>query len=483
MRAAALLRIARVESAGDGTHARLTLLETLEQVRQLPSPEREYLLEESREVAAAVAPELLAEIPIVPSGRPTQFASGSIVDIMLQHGHLNAAFDYLLHYNDPASFPFHFVANVLHELGTHIHENAARRTLLLRRTVDAWRTCPPTLHHHERHHFIRIFGHFWQELPADQTLTIAHEIVENALQEADNGISAGYMNEIHFSSPRQHHLFEILHVLRRLDPALAQSLIEAHAQLAVAARRFPDGLETMREEAAAEHQRRKASGAICEGGYVFAGDPKDFDRQRSLIESTRRGEYGPSMEDALEKYRQDTSSDSPNYAPKESWPSTGRFRSTLYSAGKRLGTAAAELLDQIPDSDLRLFATIELAAALAGVPEPHITQRRQPTTPESLRKRITDFQPSTGVRNGATDRPTMRSPDGRLIRCPKCLFRPTIDLRWGCQCDHIWNTFLTSGRCPACQFQCEVTRCPQCGEISPHRAWYANDSASPDKEG
>jgi hypothetical protein len=32
-----------------------------------------------------------------------------------------------------------------------------------------------------------------------------------------------------------------------------------------------------------------------------------------------------------------------------------------------MGPDAARLLDQIPDNDLRLFATIELAAALAGV--------------------------------------------------------------------------------------------------------------------
>jgi hypothetical protein len=83
------------------------------------------------------------------------------------------------------------------------------------------------------------------------------------------------MNEIHFSSPRQNTLFQILHVLRHLDSPLAQSLVDSHDQLAVAARRYPNGLETMNEEAEAEAERRKADGAICEGGgYVLAGDPK-----------------------------------------------------------------------------------------------------------------------------------------------------------------------------------------------------------------
>jgi hypothetical protein len=47
-----------------------------------------------------------------------------------------------------------------------------------------------------------------------------------------------------------------------------------------------------------------------------------------------------------------------------------------------MGPKAAEFLEQIPDADLRLFATIELAAALAGVPEPSITHRKQRRPPD-----------------------------------------------------------------------------------------------------
>src|SRR5262249_27010697 len=86
---------------------------------------------------------------------------------------------------------------------------------------------------------------------------------------------SGYRNEIHFSSHRQNTLFQILHVLRHLDPTLAQSLVDSHDQLAVAARRYPNGLETMSEEAEAEAKRRKADGATCGGGgcYVLEDDP------------------------------------------------------------------------------------------------------------------------------------------------------------------------------------------------------------------
>jgi hypothetical protein len=301
-------------------------------------------------------------------------------------------------------------------------------------------------------------------------------VVDWAVAEPDAGTSAGYMKEIHFSSRRQNTLFQILHVLRGLDPVLAQSLVDSYDQLAVAARRYPNGLATMNEEAEAEANRRKDRGATCEGGgYVLVGDPGDFDRQRRLIDAVRSGGFTRSIEDALERYREDTSPDTRNYAPKEYWPSTGMFRTVLYQAGKQQGAQAAMLLEQIPDDDLRLFASIELAAALAGVPQPTITQMKQPNPPHFGRPGGAQIICSEATGSEGPDAPRMSSSDGRLIRCPQCLFQPPIGLHWTCKCGHSWNTFLTSGRCPACHFQWEVTQCPGCGEMSEHRAWYGSE--------
>jgi hypothetical protein len=478
VRAAALLRIARAESGKDLSGARQTLPEAMSHVQQLPNPDREYLFEEACWVAAAVAPDLLAEIPINRSGHLHQFAAGKVVHTMLQHGHIGAAFDYLLKHDDPASFPFGYIANVLQHFDSSDPESAARRVTLLRRGIEVWRASPNTRHNHQRDHFPRVFGNFWKELPADEALAFVHEAVEQSLAEADEGGRAGYMDEVHFSSPRQHHIFEVFHILRHLEPGLAQSLLETNDQLAAAVRRYPNGLETMNEQIAAEAERRKAAGATGEGGggYIMTGDGRDFERQRALIDSTRRGDFAPSIEDALDRYRENTSADTRNHAPKESWPSTGRFRTILYQAGKRLGPAAAELLDQIPDQDLRLFAVIELSAALSGVPEATVMQRQQPNPPGAPVRRVAGSRSSPRFQPDPTAGPTMRSPDGRLIRCPKCLFRPPLDLRWGCKCNHRWNTFWTSGRCPACHFQWEETACPQCGERSAHQAWYVKGS-------
>lgn len=474
MRAAALLRIARAESVANATQARTSLLEALEIIRNLPGPNRGYHFEEARTVAAAVDPALLAEIPANSFDMHERHASFQIIQTMLVHGHVDAAFHYVLSHEGSASFPFLMVGNVLHQLDPQIPEAAARRLTLLRAAVEAWRQRAFGTHPHECDHFVGLFGHCWEEFPPEEALQVTRTIVARAIEEPDTGTSAGYPNEIHFTSSRQHTLFLMLHVLRHFDPALAQSLIDSHDQLSAAARRYPNGLQTMQEEAEAEAARRKAEGATCGGGFIFAGDPKDLPRQRRLMDATRNGDFGPSIEDAIEKYREDTSPETRNYAPKEYWPSTGACRTLFYQAGKRLGPEALKLLDQVPDDDLRLFASIELAAALAGVPASSITRRKQPNPPGSPKihgGRIVSARSSQAARSGA-ESPAMRSPGGRLIRCPKCSFQPPADTRWCCKCGHVWNTFWTSGLCPACHFQWEETGCHRCHEMSEHKAWY-----------
>ena len=395
--AAALLRIARAESVGQVSEARRTLLEALDSIQKLPTLSRSHLPEEARYVTAGVAPDLLAELPATNSVVHEQRVSVRIVQTMLAYGHTDAAFDYLLRYEDPASFPFLSVRGVLHHLDRQRPESAERRLTLLRRTLKIWRKSPSGRHSRQRRllspevltqldHFVQLFGTFWKEFPPKEALAAARMVVKRAAEAPDTGTSADYEDEFHFSSPRQYVLFNVLHVLRHLDPALADSLIHSHDQLASAARRYPNGQETMEEEVKAEVERRKADCATSEGAsLVLMGE--DLDRQRRLIIAARDGNFGPSMDDALEKYREDTSPVTRNYAPKEYWPSTGTFRTTLYRAGKHLGLEAAKFLEQIPDEDLRLFATIELAAALGGVPESWITHMKQPAPRSSLEPR------------------------------------------------------------------------------------------------
>jgi uncharacterized protein (TIGR03435 family) len=80
---------------------------------------------------------------------------------------------------------------------------------------------------------------------------------------------------------------------------------------------------------------------------------------------------------ALGAYAIDTDSRRPNTAPQQCWPSAMCFRSILYKAGCYEGQRAERHLARVPDAALRLFAQIELAAALAGVAQFGGTVMRQ----------------------------------------------------------------------------------------------------------
>lgn len=368
VRVIALMRIARVQTAFDRDHARHTFERGLEEARGISGPDGELLLEQARLLAAAVAPDLLSEIPSF-SHTPRQFSSEMLGRIMLDHEHGDAAFEYVMRYDEPSTFPFAVVSALMQWFG-----DEERRLAVLHRAIEAWRAA-------RGHGFIWLFQSQWKVLPADEARVVAREIVRLTLKEPDQPITATYDQEgtVRIASGREHTLFQILHVLRQVDGPLAESLIASHEQLAAAARRFPNGMESVMEEAA---RRSNACGAS--GGGGMAGSPRDFPYMRALIEASGDGDFGPAIEHALERYRQDTAPGHPNQSPREFWPSTCRFRSILYSAGKRLGRDASVYLDRIPDADLRLLAQIELAAALAGLPEMQGRQREYHRRPEHL---------------------------------------------------------------------------------------------------
>lgn len=452
VRAAALMRIARVRSRSDMQDALRLLQEGLDIVPSLTSFDKEFLTEHGRLVAAAIAPHLVDSIPL--SGRfPHHSHAYRVAHTMLDHGHAAEAAAYLLQADD-SQFPFTLLSTLMPRL-----DHEAQLTLI-NRAIQAWRKHPDSA-------FIFVLQSQWHVLPEAAALVMLREVVDNVLNQPDSHVEASFANDVRMTSSRDMQLFQMLHILRRLDPALAESLIERREQLAAAAKRFPNGFDTIHEE---EEAHRKAAGASCGGGYIMAGAPSDFPYMRSLIDASRDGEFSRTFEYALERYRQDTNPENPNLVVSEFWPSTCMFRSILYSAAQKLGEGAAEYLKMIPDPDLRLFAQIEMAAALAGLPQFNGTRREQhaPTRTPTVRSAV--LEPDTVVGSGSGSGVT-----GPRIRCPKCKWSPGPHDRWACKCGHIWNTFDTGGVCPSCLFQWKVTACLSCREWSPHSDWYSDE--------
>jgi hypothetical protein len=396
VRVAARLRIARVQSTVDPGQARITFEMALDEIRSLPGRERDFFFQDAQKVAAAFAPDLLREIPPVRSFG-NDFHSGMLVKIMLQHGHIDAAFDYVNQGNVPGSFPYGYVINLMHQLDDE------RRLIVLRRVINTWRASvdeeltpkqgiPPVEGHsrqipllHLQLRFVGVFQGQWKILPADEARAVVREVVRIAVEQPDIETSARYGDEVRITSSRAHVLFEVLHILRHLDAPLSESLIADHEQLAAAARRYPNGIETIHEELEERRKQKEASGATCGGGFIGSGSPRDRAYQMALRQASLGGDFGPPIDHALERYVEDTASDGPNQAPRTFWPSTCAFRTILYAAGKRIGPEANLLLERIPDEDLGLFARIELAAALAGLPELPEVWRTQRCPPERNR--------------------------------------------------------------------------------------------------
>jgi hypothetical protein len=320
----------------------------------------------------------LPDIPASDHHLPRHVTSDMVGKIMLEHRHQDAAYDYVLRYDEPSSFPFGVAAALMQSLG-----DDGNRLAVLRSTIAAWRTARETRHFHS-FQFISVFQSQWELLPLEEAAAVAREIVRVALEQSDQPVNANYDPEgtVRIISGRAHTLFQIFHIVRQVDAPLAESLIASHEQLASALHRFPKGMESVTEEAEA---RRTGAG----GGFGMAGSPGDFPYMRALMQGSQDGDFGPAMQHAIEKYREDAAPGRPNRAPKEFWPSANRFRSALYKAGKQLGNGAVIYLETIPDADLRLFAQIELAAALAGLPELHGVQREYRQAPDEPAKRRT----------------------------------------------------------------------------------------------
>jgi uncharacterized protein (TIGR03435 family) len=207
-----------------------------------------------------------------------------------------------------------------------------------------------------------MFTTWWRLLPVDEASVVVRDLVREILAGADGPINAS-VDDVRFSSTREHHLFQILGPLRRLDPALTDSLIREHPQLAAAAARYPYGIESI-EAAARERAEREPPGAPGkQPHYILVGG------RLIPIPEALKTDFQAAFDLALRLYARETDSEHPNDAPQECWPSAHEFRNILYQAGKHEGRTAVRYLERIPNLALRLFAQIEFAAALAGLPQ------------------------------------------------------------------------------------------------------------------
>ena len=216
VRAAVLLRVARVETAVNPSTARNTFDRGLDAIRRLPGLDGEFLLEQAALIAAMVAPDLLSGMPGL---APPDFFETTVLEVMLDHGHLKQAVSRLMHHEDIAEFPFGMMHVVIRRVS-----DLDVRLALLRRAIEAWRNAPPyDPMKPPGDEFIQLFQSEWNTLPRAEALTVVREIVNITVEQPERPMMASYADgAVEITSWRAHVFFEILHILRHLDPELAE---------------------------------------------------------------------------------------------------------------------------------------------------------------------------------------------------------------------------------------------------------------------
>ena len=231
-----------------------------------------------------------------------------------------------------------------------------------------WRLHDDPFRHGEDLEFFHLFTYHWQGLePADQ-LNWLDEILQ-AIDAAPESSMGGAVGEVGLRSTKDMQLFGMLHALRALKlPEEVDAILRAHPDLAKAAEVYPLGWESHRVAAA-----KPAGGVTGLVGGGFGGGSSV--RDRSLMEAVRKGHEGDPtgvtdmLDEAHSRFLVDKAPESPNNAPLPFWPSCRAYQTAMYWAGKMLGMAGTALLAEIPETDLALFGSIELAAGVLGLPE------------------------------------------------------------------------------------------------------------------
>lgn len=231
--------------------------------------------------------------------------------------------------------------------------------------------------------FHRLFSKHWEKLERHEAEAWLEELLLAIREDPDEGMSARFGQRVHFHSMHDMHLFELLGVIRALKPLHeVDALVNAHPNVAQASKVYPLGLQSLMMESSAE---RNASGT----GFSMCGSARDAPLMTTMIGAARRDPtaVGHLLGEAHHLYLEDMDPDDPNTAPRVFWPSCGAYKIAMYWAGKNNAPDAESLLQQIPDSDFALLASIELAAGALGLTQ-YSGVRMEQHAPNSRRTRV-----------------------------------------------------------------------------------------------
>lgn len=198
--------------------------------------------------------------------------------------------------------------------------------------------------------FYRLFSRPFRLLDRDEANAWLDELLHRVKTLPNDRISARFGGGVHLETLADRHIFEILNTLRVLKPpAFVDALLRQYPAVSAAARVFPNGMEGMDPAPPA--------------GFV------EFLAPQISIERL--------LDEAHHLFIEDVNS---NAAPRAFWPSAHAYNLALYCAGERYGEKGRGHLQSVPDPEISILASIELAAGILGIPMRRGVQLRRRKT-------------------------------------------------------------------------------------------------------
>jgi hypothetical protein len=236
--------------------------------------------------------------------------------------------------------------------------------------------------------FYSLVSQHWRVLGADEADRWLHEILATIENEPDQRVGAGFPHGVRLHSSRDVHLFHVLNVLRALRPEQeVDEILARHPDVAIAAQTFPLGLESIVAQWQRPPEHDKDTSGI---GFITSGSSN---AQALLPTLTAAYRGDPTAVDGLlaeahRVYQEDTNVNARNLAPLAFWPSCAAYRRALYWAGRLIASDAKQLLTEVPEPNLALLASVELAAGFLALDEfrgIQMTRRPRPRLPPAKR--------------------------------------------------------------------------------------------------
>jgi len=168
-------------------------------------------------------------------------AAQSIVVVLIQKKRLDDALEIVQNFGTFGDYPYAAAASIFKTLPS----DDPRRNTLFSSAMAAYSA-------HPRGNFPDLLMKVWREIPQSLAQSAVTTLVNGILGRKDD--DSRYIASISsakgtatFSSRKDYDLFNLMNILRSVDPKRADEILETHPDLKAALKQFPEGTESMRD--------------------------------------------------------------------------------------------------------------------------------------------------------------------------------------------------------------------------------------------